>query len=184
MLHGVCLVGLHILEPGVSPVRGLLSDYAVTDSAWLATLAFLVFASIWASLVVALSAVGPRTTLLVCGQALFALAALAIVVTAFVPESADPRTGSTLAAVQNLLSRPGLFLGVLLVSLGLRGEGGWTTTVRTLVVLAVTAVGLLVATITVLLEAGWGGLAQRALFLLLYGWTLLLVHTVRRRSAR
>lgn len=171
--HAVTFLGLHLLEPQLSPVSSIISDYSGTASAWLAAGAFLIFASIWASLSVALSALPGRSRMMSAGRILFALGALAIVVAAVAPASADPRTGSVLANVQNVLARPGLFLGIVLVSVALRKAPGWEDIGLLLVALSTLAVVLLLATIGVLLDAGLGGIGQRAVFILVYVWVLL-----------
>ena len=107
-------------------------------------------------------------------------ASVSILFAAVYPETADPRTGSTLSRIQNLISRPGLFLGVVLVSFGLRRAPGWQDIGARLLGLAVLASTLLVLSVAVLLESGLGGLGQRAIFLLLYVWAWL----VARRTLR
>lgn len=177
--HAVLFLTLHALEPGLDPVASIISDYAQTESAPLVVAAFLAFAAVWGSLAVALSA-PPSNAWLLAGRGLFALAAIAIVIAAVFPETADPRTGTAIARIQNLLARPGLFVGVLLVSWGLRRAPGWERLANWLLGMAFGAVALLGATIIVLLPSGVGGIGQRAVFVILYLWVWL----IGRRIAR
>lgn len=167
--HAALLLGLHVLEPGISPLASIISDYSQTAHAGWATAAFVTFGIIWGAMAVALSGTDDSRGVQV-GRALFALAMVAILVAAIFPATADPRTGSVVARIQNLVARPGLFLAVLLVSLGVRRVAGWEAVAARLVGLATAAIVLLVATIGFLLQAGFGGAGQRVLFLVLYAW--------------
>jgi len=179
-LHAAAFAALHILEPTLSPLSTIISDYASTGSAWLATAAFLAFAVIWAALALALAPVSPGRPLVRAGRLLFVLAVVGMVVGALMPETADPRTGSAIARLQNLAARPGLFLGVLLVSLGVRKAPGWTDLGPVLIGLAVLGVLVLLGTVGWLLPLGLGGVGQRVAFLLLYGWALLTARRIGR----
>ena len=180
--HAVAFLGLHVLEPQVSPLSTVIGDYSTTESSWLATCAFVAFACLWATLAVATSAAAPGSRTMLVARLLFALAAVALLVAAVVPESADPRTGSSLARVQNLLARPGLFLAVLLASFALRRVPEWGDIGTYLVGLAVVCIVLLIATVGFLLNAGFGGLGQRALFVLLYFWAGIVAARVIRQG--
>ncbi len=117
------------------------------------------------------------------GQVLFGLAVIAILVAAVLPSSADPRTGSALASLMNLVARPGLFLGAVLVSWGLRTAKGWKDLAPTLLGLSLVVVVLLVVTIALLLDRGLGGLGQRALFVALYLWAGLVARRIGRYAS-
>lgn len=180
-VHALLFLTLHALERGLDPLVSIISDYAQTDSGSLAIAAFLAFATVWGVLTVALSA-PPRNAWLLAGRGLFALAAFAIVIAAFFPQTADPRTGSVIARIQNLLARPGLFLGAVLVSWGLRRTPGWEDLAIKLIGIALGAAALLGATIAVLLQYGLGGLGQRAIFILLYLWVWLVGSRIIRNT--
>jgi hypothetical protein len=171
--HVIAFGLLHLLEPELSPISSIISDYSQTKSSGLATVAFLVFAAIWACLALALSQLPTRPLLVTLGQVLFGLAVLGIVTGAVAPSTADPRTSSLLSSLQNLVARPGLFLGVLLVSVGLRRVAAWADVAPKLIALSVLAIALLIATVGFLLELGLGGVAQRTVFLALYAWAVL-----------
>lgn len=177
--HACLFAVLHVLEPELSPISSIISDYATTGHAWVATAAFLAFAAIWGSLAVALHTV-PRSRSVLVGRVLFILAMLAIIFASAFPETADPRTGSALSRIQNIVARPGLFLGVILVSLGLRRAQGWEGLGMLLVVLALFSALLLIVTIWVLLGAGLGGVGQRIAFVTLYTWTWLVARATAR----
>jgi hypothetical protein len=167
--HAVLFLGLHLFEPGMNPLSSIISDYSQTAHAGWATAAFVAFGFIWGAMAVVLSAAAESKGVQV-GRVLFALAMVAILVAAISPETADPRTGSAVARIQNMVARPGLFLGVLLASVGARRVTGWEAVGGKLVGLATAAIVVLVATIGFLLEMGLGGGGQRILFLILYLW--------------
>lgn len=74
VLHAALFGLLHVLEPELSPLGSIISDYTATSSGWLATVAFLVFAAIWGSLSLALSSVSSERRLVLVGRGLFGLA--------------------------------------------------------------------------------------------------------------
>jgi hypothetical protein len=164
---------LHILESQLSPSSSIISDYTQTASAWLANLAFLVFAAMWASLSTALAKVSDNR-LVFTGRILFTLAFIAILVGIAFPASMDPRSGSLLSKIQNLLARPGLFLGVILVSIGLLRQDGWKLLAPKLLSLSIAAFVLLAITIIVLIPRDLGVIGQRLIFLTLYVWAALI----------
>jgi len=164
---------LHWLEPQLRPKTNIISDYGDTASSSVATVAFFAFAAIWLALALALYSALPRNLMLAAGQVLFFLAVIGITIGALFPETADPRTSSVLAKLQNIVARPGLFLGIILVSIGLRGATGWGDLWPMLLVLSLVAAAMLPITIGVLLERGFGGVGQRAIFACVYGWAVL-----------
>lgn len=168
--HVLLFLGLHVLEPQLSPVNSIISDYAGTDSAGVAAATFIVFAALWLALA---GALGPGHIALHIGRGLFVLASIFILAGVFFPESMDPRTGTVLSRVQNLLARPGLFVGVVAVSVGAAMTPGWASVARPLLGLSLSALLLLVFTVAVLLERGLGGVGQRLIFVLLYSWAVL-----------
>lgn len=178
VLHAILFGTLHVLEPQLGLFGSIISDYTATSSGWLATAAFLAFAAIWGALALAVSPVSSGRGLLQAGRGLFALAVLGIVVGALLPETADPRTPSMLSRLQNLIARPGLFLGILLVSVGLLRVPGWRGVARKLTALGTLAFGLLIVTIAVLLARDLGGIGQRAVFIALYVWVLVLARRI------
>lgn len=163
---------LHWLEPQLGVKASIISDYGETGSAWIGSLAFLAFAAVWLALAIALQAAAPANAWLTTGRVLFALSVGSIAAGAVFPEMMDPRTGGPLARIVNLLARPGLFLGIVLVSVGLRSVPGWGDVSTLLIGLSVAAAVLLPVTVAVLLERGVGGVGQRAIFLLLYVWVV------------
>lgn len=182
LAHATAFAALHVLEPQVSSSAGIISDYARTDSAWLAAVAFLLFAGVWASVAIALGAVPSHGRLLLVGRGLLALAVLGITFGAIFPAAADPRTGSSLARLLNLVARPGLFVGLLLVSLALLVRPGWERVGRLLTGLATLGLSLLVVTVGYLLERDLGGVGQRALFVVVYVWVVLLGREIARQA--
>ena len=170
--HFALFALLHWLEPQLSPKASIISDYGETGSAWIGSLAFLAFASVWLALSIALPSALAGNWLLAGGRILFALSAIGIVAGAFLPESMDPRTAGPLARIVNLVARPGLFLALVLVSAGLRGIPEWRDLSVLLLALSVVTAALLPFTVAVLLDRGFGGVGQRAIFALVYVWVI------------
>lgn len=169
LAHGLIFGLLHFLESQLSPSSNIISDYFQTSSAWLVTIALIFFAIGWASLSIALVE-SPKSRLILAGRILFVLAFISIIVGVVLPTSMDPRNGSLLSKIQNLLARPGLFLGVLLISFGLLGKPNWEIQGRILLTLSITVSIFLIITIKILLPMELGGIGQRFIFLLLYAW--------------
>ena len=185
--HVVLFLGLHLLEPQLSPASAIISDYAATDSTVIASVTFIVFAMLWLALA---GALGPGHIALHIGRGLFVMASIfilawigwsgaasdlhsSLLLASSFPESTDPRTGTVLSRVQNLFARPGLFVGAVAVSLGAAKTPGWGSQAWPLVGLSISALVLLVFTVAVLLERGLGGVGQRLIFILLYSWAVL-----------
>ncbi len=177
--HAAAFIALHLLEGHLSPVSSIISDYAATESRWIASLSFVFFAGIWALFAVILPG---RNLLINTGRGLFLIAAIFILVGTMLPESMDPRTGSLLSRVQNLFARPGLFIGIVLVSVGLHKTRGWEAQAKILVGLSVTALALLLLSVMVLLEVGLAGVGQRLIFALLYGWATITALAIRGQA--
>jgi Protein of unknown function (DUF998) len=167
--HLSAFIALHVLEPQLSPISGIISDYSSTDSKWLVVSTFLAFGAIWAILALALSWPAQGWWLL-AGRVLFALAAVGLVLGAIVPSAADPRTPTALATILNFVARPGLLVGIVIASLYLRGDPRWSDLSPKLVLLASAAFLLTLVSVTILLQAGFAGLGQRAVFIILYVW--------------
>ncbi|MCB0664560.1 MAG: DUF998 domain-containing protein [Saprospiraceae bacterium] len=175
---------LHYLEPQLNPATSLISDYTQTPGAWLASLSFIFFATGWASLSIALSDVS-GSRFVAIGQLLFFLAFISILAGTVFPSSMDPRTGTVLSKIQNLLARPGLFIGILLISKGLSKKAEWRTVASTLLFLSIFALILLGLTIGILIPKDLGGIGQRLVFLLLYIWIWLVAsHLLHLPSAK
>jgi hypothetical protein len=182
LAHATALAALHVLEPQVSSSAGMISDYARTGSGWLAAATFMVFAGVWASVAISLGAVRPRSRLLLVGRGLLVLAVVGITLGAIFPSAADPRTDSALARLLDLVARPGLFVGVLLVSVALLVRSDWSRVGRLLTALATLGLSLLVVTVGYLIERDLGGVGQRALFVILYVWVVLLGREMGKRA--
>lgn len=177
LCHAAAFGLLHLLDPGIDPVRSIISDYVGGGYPALARVAFFAFAVIWGALAVALGAVRPRRRLVLAGRILFGIAVIGVLLAAFVPSMADPReaaSSSVIGTLSGRIGRPALFVGVLLVSVGVRRIPGWERTARILVLLAALAAVGLGLTLGLLLEAGFGGVGQRVIFVLLYVWAVLI----------
>lgn len=171
--HVALFALLHWLEPQLSPKASIISDYGETASSFVATIAFFAFAAIWLALAIALSSASPSNLILAFGRVLFLLAVVGIATGALFPETADPRTASIAARLQGIVARPGLFLGIVLVSIGLRSANGWGDLWPVLLALSLVAAAMLPITIAVMLERGLGGVGQRLIFVLVYAWAVL-----------
>jgi hypothetical protein len=164
---------LHWFEPQLSPKASIISDYGETASSFVAATAFFAFAAIWLALAIALRSASPHNLFLASGRALLLLAVVGITTGALVSGTADPRTGSILAKLQSIVARPGLFLGIILVSIGLRSTKGWGDIWPILLALSLVAAAMLPITIALMLERGLGGVGQRLIFVLVYARAVL-----------
>jgi len=169
--HALAFIILHVLEPQLSPVSAIISDYAATESSWLVVTTFVAFAVVWAALALGLSWPG-QAWLLVAGRVVFAVAAIGLLVAALVPAAADPRTGTVLSVALGAV-RPALFVAIVVVSVGLRSDLLWHDGSWMLVILSSAALLLTLVSVAFLLEAGVAGLGQRAVFVLIYVWVSL-----------
>lgn len=176
--HIVLFGLLHWLEPQLSPKSAIFSDYVKTRSSRIVRSALVAFAAMWLSMAIVLAGASPGNPFLASGRVLFLLAVIGMGIAAFSPSSGDPRSPTVLAKVQNLLARPGLFLGVVLVSVGLRGASGWGDLWPVLLVLSLATAAMLPITIGLLLERGLGGVGQRVIFALLYAWVVVVATRV------
>jgi Protein of unknown function (DUF998) len=177
VVHCAVFVILHLLQPHLSVSTSLISDYAATEHRFLTSVAYLAFATVWFALARALGRITlvPLATITLA-RLLFVIAGVTIVLAAFDPMATDPRHRDSLGAMRTIMTRfarPGLFVGVVLVSLGVRRLPGWEDIAPKLTAVAAAALVVFVATIALLLNAGLGGIGQRLLFLLIYAWVLL-----------
>jgi len=179
--HLLAFVALHVLEPDVSMVSGIISDYGHGEYAWLQRLSFVFFAVMWGTLSGAMSILPQRRPTIVA-RVIFVAVVPLLLVGAVVPSAMDPRDPTFLSTVLNA-SRPAQFLAMLLVSVGLRKSSGWEDLARVLLALTLAACVLLAVSLAFLLEAGYAGLTQRAVFAIFYGWVgLLSVRLMRAGS--
>jgi hypothetical protein len=180
-IHALIFFALHFMEPKVSPIDGIISDYLTTPSKSLASFAFVVFAIIWVSLAVALSFATQNATIVI-GRVLFVLCSLAILVPTAFPEASDPRSSGVIASLLNIFARPGLFVGLLLVSVGIRSTTSLKPLSLKLTLLSCVSFLLTIVTVSVLLKAGGAGVGQRIVFILIYIWIILLALNLRDQS--
>lgn len=181
ILHVILFVALHILVPEISPISEIISEYSSSPYQILARAAFITFGLIWAMLAIILGITLSLKPIAFIGIGLLWLAALALIVSAVFPQAADPRdpanSGSILIPIINI-SRIGLFVAFILISMQLRKILLWQPIGKTLVILSVICVVIFILTIGVLLKVGYGGLGQRILFLFIYAWVTLVVSRV------
>jgi len=176
--HLLAFVALHVLAPDVSMVSGIISDYGRGEYAWLQRLSFVLFALMWGTLSGAMSILPQRRPTVVARVVFLAVVPM-LLVGAVVPSAMDPRDPTFLSTALNA-GRPAQFVAMLLVSIGLRKSRGWEDLARALLALTLAAFVLLVVSLAVLLEAGYAGLTQRAVFAIFYGWVgLLSVRLIR-----
>ena len=162
-------------------VSGIISDYGRREYAWLQRLSFVFFAVMWGALSGAMSILPQRRPTIVARLIFVAVVPL-LLVGAVVPSAMDPRDPTFLSTALNA-SRPAQFVAMLLVSVGLRKSSGWEDRARVLLALTLAAFALLLVSLAVLLEAGYAGLTQRAVFAIFYAWvSLLSVRLIRASS--
>lgn len=185
--HAALFGLLHILDPRIDPVLGIISEYVRGAAPGVARATFFAFAAIWGGLAVALGRIGGRNRLVLAGRILFAVAMIGVLIAGLVPAIADPRaeaSSSLLGTISGRIGRPALFVGVLLISVGARRIPGWEDTAGILVLIAVLGLLGLVLTLGLLLEAGTGGVGQRVIFVLLYAWAVLVALRILRRGGQ
>lgn len=180
--HLIAFASLHVLVSSLDPADSLITDYL--DSSWrpLARSTFVAFGVMWAAVAVGLWRVLPRHGLEVLGLLLMAGGIAALFVVVLVPETAAPGTvsGATGGALVRAVSigRLCLFASLLVLSLAVRDEPGWWHISTWLLTLSVASILLLAVTLTTLIDNGWGGLGQRAIFILLYAWAAIAAFAV------
>jgi hypothetical protein len=155
-LHAILFASLHLLVPDISPISGIISEYSNSPYHLLARTAFITFGLIWVLLSIALGIALPLKPIVAVGLGLLWLAAIALIVSALFPQAADPRdpsqTGTLLIPIINV-SRIGLFVAIILLSIHLRHVFPWQPVGNLLLILAVICVITFLLTIGVLLKA-------------------------------
>ena len=179
-------VALHFLDPDLSVVNSVLSDYALGDYGWLSRTGD--FAAAAGLIAIAL---GLRSTLapgkrVAVSWVLILLAGLGFVVSGLFDTDGTEATEFTTSGIVHIVGSMVSILGLIVTSWLLRGvfsrDDGYRHLSRTqlwfAVVISVTAVAL------ILLSGTADGLAQRALVIVMVTWWLVLAVNVRQSATR
>lgn len=177
-------VSLHFLDPDLSVVDTVLSDYALGDYGWLSRAGDLGAA---AGLIAI--ALGLRSTLapgkrVAASWVLILVAGIGFIVSAFFDTDGTEATEFTTAGIIHIVSSMVAIIGLIVTSWLLRGvfsrDDGYRYLRRTqlwfAVVISVTAVAM------ILLAGIADGLAQRALVIVMVTWWIVLAVNVRRST--
>ena len=162
----VCLLALHLVQPGLDPGWSVVSQYALGAGGWILTAMFLLLAAACVLLAAAIPG-GQLRRAGRAGRVLLLLAALGLVVSAaFV-------VGTGLHDVGSLLGNAGLAVGAVLVGRDLRRgldapQRRWSAVAAHAPWICAVLMGAFIATAT------WGvGLLNRAVVLGYIVWLLL-----------
>jgi hypothetical membrane protein len=162
----VCLLALHLVQPGLDPGWSVVSQYALGAHGWILTTMFLLLAAACVSLAVSLPS-GVLRRAGRTGRVLLVAAALGLTVSAaFV-------VGTPLHDVGSLLGNAGLAIGAVLVGRDLRRgldapTRRWSAIAAHAPWICAVLMGVFIATAT------WGvGLLNRAVVLAYIVWLLL-----------
>jgi hypothetical protein len=174
--HLAVFAALHALVPPLDPVSSIITDYLDSPYRSLSRSTFAAFGLMWAAVAAGMWRTLPRWRLTVAGVVLMALGVLSLVLVTLRPPIADPRNateaGMALARVGGI-GRTSLFISLVVLSLVVRRQPRSRTVGGVMLGLATAAILLLAITLASLLERGYAGIAQRAIFLVLYTWVLL-----------
>jgi len=165
-VHAASTISLHWLVPGVNPLSEMVSAYLNTAYQWLSRLSFVALACALGLIATALALRHVQGVMFIIALILVAIAAIGLLVVAVAPGAARTVAGPT---------QPAAVLALLLLSLVLRHEPAWQSAGPVLLGLSLGLVTLFVVTIMlrVMPAAGLGGLANRAVLVLIYSWIVL-----------
>jgi hypothetical protein len=187
VMFTVLLVLLHVLRTDLSPVKRMMSEYAVGDYGVLMTIAFLGMATACVGLIVGLLLAVPAEARSRIGLLLVTIWALGMVLFAAFPIG----VGETVDTTSDLIHRgiaPLVFfalpVGVFLVSQGFKREAQWQNLyppgIVVAVVLLVTSVGFFVS---YGVELGIDGLFQRVFIVVFVVWFIVVASKIRATGA-
>ena len=186
LLHVVVFATLHVLNPDLGLIESLYTDYLGTESATLTRVGFLLFASTWAALALALRSVLPAGLASNIVTVLLLLASASLGYSSTLDAAAaDPRLAAGPSVLRGAIGlfRLGLFVSLVVASISLRRVQGWRRVAQALTVVSAVNLAILVLSLTVLLDCGWAGLGQRLVFALTYTWVVAVAWRMLRRPA-
>jgi hypothetical protein len=157
------MITLHILVATVDPMSDRVSDYLSSDHAVLARSTFLALGIALAALGLGLRPYYPRSVLSRTSVALLLVAVVGFVGVAIAPQA---------ARYFGIPTQPAAVLSILLLSIGLRQQPRWSRVGTILVLIGggLLTIYLFTIVLGVLVSLGFGGLANRAVLILIYTW--------------
>ena len=166
VIHAVATVLLHWLVPSVNPLSEMVGAYLNSEYQWLSRITF-------AALALALGFLGAALVLRQAQGPLFIAALVLVAIAAIGLLGAAAAPGSV--RVFAVPAQPAAVIGILLLSLVLWREVPWQGVGPYLLGISFALVALFFATIVlrVIVSAGFGGLANRVVLILMYSWVLL-----------
>ena len=166
VIHAAAMVLLHWLVPSVNPRTDMVGAYLNSDYAWLSRVTFFALACAFASLGLGLILRHTQGTTFTIAVVLAAIAVVGFLGVAAVPAAASLFARPT---------QPAAIVAILLLSLVLRQEAEWQAVGFYLLGISAMLIAMFLATIVfgVLMSAGFGGVANRVVLVLIYSWVLL-----------
>ena len=174
-IHAAATALLHWLVPGVNPVSEMVSAYLNSDYQWLSRLTFAALGCTFGALSLALALRQTQGILFTVAIVLAAVATIGYLGVAAVP---------TAVSVFARPTQPATLGAILLLSFVLRREAEWQSVGLFLTSIGFGLIALFLATIIfgALVTAGLGGLANRAVLVLIYTWALLVARGLLKTS--
>jgi hypothetical protein len=165
-IHALAIVLLHWLVPSLNPLSEMVGAYLNSDYQWLSRITFAALASALGFLGAALVLHQLQGTLFIVALVLVAIAVVGLLGVAAVPSA---------VRIFAVPAQPAAVTAILLLSLVLRQEAPWHASGPYLLGIGFALVVLFVATIVfrVIVSAGFGGLANRVVLVLIYSWIVL-----------
>ena len=165
-MHATATVLLHRFVPSVNPFTEMVSAYLNSSYQWLARLTFVALGCSIGFLGLSLALHQIQGVSFVVAEVLLVIAVIGLSGVAVAPD---------LAASIARPTQPALVIAILLLSLVLRHEAEWQAAGPILLGISFGLIALFVVTIFfgALVSAGFGGLANRVVLVLIYAWVLL-----------
>jgi Protein of unknown function (DUF998) len=178
-------LAMHLLQPELDPLRIPMSPYVLGAYGFVMTTTFFVLCAGLLGVGFGLIHTLPRTRLSRIAFALTLVASAGVFIAGIFPTDWPPpptTAAGILHDVASLLAFPAMTLVPGLFSLNFRSDGYWRPV--SLVALALSG-GVIAAFMFALTQilGGWGGLAQRLFFALLFAWIILVGLHLTRASA-
>lgn len=175
LYYAASVLALHALEPQMSPAESFISDYVIARP-WLTTTTFLGLAVALGALAVTLKGRLSGRGAKIGTVALWVATVGVLAAGAFPADGVDPPETlvGTLHVVAGLVAFPAMCVAVIGLSASVRRDDQWKDLGLVVTVLGILVVATFLATMGYLFDRGLGGLGQRALFVFLLAWVVII----------
>jgi hypothetical protein len=184
----VIIVALHVLRPDLNPLSRPTSEYAVGAYGLLMSTAFFSMSVATFALVIGLARGLSHAARSRVGLGLLSLWGIGVLIAMIFPidaEGASPTLAGTIHGINGPIAFLCMTAGVFLVSRRFKWDHHWRPLYRTALMLALLLLGGLVATpLSLAMQSGLAGLAQRVSLVALVTWMLLTAVRLRAVSSR